>query len=197
MPHPVADLGRFLAGAWKLERTIADSLAAGGGAPRLLRVAGTAEWTPAGPGVLEYAERGVIELPGPGGARSEVRQAYTWRLRGGGAADVHFADGRVFHAVDLTAGRHEGIHHGCSPDTYVGAFEAAGPDALACRWDVKGPAKDYRSETRFTRLPGGGSEADPPAAVSSVPAGRPGAADGPPGPANRTEAGGEPAGGPG
>ena len=64
-------------------------------------------------GVARPAERTLRFLPGPEP----------------GTADVRFADGRPFHGLDLTSGRHV-ADHPCVADLYRGEFTVGGAD----RW---------------------------------------------------------------
>lgn len=141
---PVPDALAYLAGRWQVSRSVRD-LASGaegeftgvtefrgdGEAPGgLLHLeSGTFVWQ----GVARPAERTLRFLPGPGGT-----------------ADVRFADGRPFHDLDLTSGRHV-ADHPCSADLYRGEFTVRDADHWRTVWRVGGPAKDLVLRTDYAR----------------------------------------------
>ncbi|MFE2043949.1 DUF6314 family protein [Streptomyces sp. NPDC059477] len=144
----VTDPLAYLAGRWRVERTVRDlgggdegrftgttvfEALAGGGL--LHREAGTFVWR----GVARPAERTLRFLPGavPG------------------TADVRFADGRPFHDLDLRTGRHI-ADHPCSADLYRGEFTVTDADHWRTLWRVGGPAKDLLLVTGYEREPGDG-----------------------------------------
>ncbi|MEU1574535.1 DUF6314 family protein [Streptomyces collinus] len=145
---PVPDALAYLAGRWRVTRSVRD-LASGaqgeftgttdfraeeteeteetGGL--LHQESGTFVWQ----GVARPAERILRFLPGPGGT-----------------ADVRFADGRPFHDLDLTSGRHL-AGHPCSADLYRGEFTVLDADHWRTVWRVRGPAKDLVLRTGYAR----------------------------------------------
>ncbi|MEV7066210.1 DUF6314 family protein [Streptomyces collinus] len=142
---PVPDALTFLAGRWRVTRSVRD-LASGaegeftgttdfraeeteepGGL--LHHESGTFVWQ----GVARPAERILRFLPGPGGT-----------------ADVRFTDGRPFHDLDLTSGRHV-ADHPCSADLYRGEFTVLDADHWRTVWHVGGPAKDLVLRTGYAR----------------------------------------------
>ncbi|MEU3252172.1 DUF6314 family protein [Streptomyces sp. NPDC006997] len=141
---PVPDALAFLAGRWGVERSVRD-LAAGDegrftgttdfghldGGGLLHHESGTFLWR----GVARPAERTLRFLPGPTP----------------GTADVRFADGRFFHDLDLTTGRHT-ADHPCSADLYRGEFSVRDRDRWRTVWRVRGPAKDLVLSTDYRRL---------------------------------------------
>ncbi|MFF0162757.1 DUF6314 family protein [Streptomyces sp. NPDC005263] len=140
---PVPDLLAYLAGSWRVERSVRD-LAGGdeghfGGTTTFGRLddggllhqeRGTFTWR----GVPRPAERTLLFLPGGSP----------------GAVDVRFADGRPFHDLDLTAGRHV-ADHPCSADLYRGEFTVRDQDHWRTVWRVRGPAKDLVLTTDYAR----------------------------------------------
>jgi hypothetical protein len=143
---PVTDVLAYLAGSWHVERSVRDlaSGAAGAfsgttvfeapadGGPGLLHhESGTFTWE----GAARPAERTLRFLPGDDGA---------------GRADVRFADGRPFHDLDLTSGRHV-ADHPCAADLYRGEFTVYDADHWRTVWRVGGPAKDLVLTTDYTR----------------------------------------------
>ncbi|MEV0224977.1 DUF6314 family protein [Streptomyces sp. NPDC050704] len=142
---PVTDVLAYLAGSWRVERTVRDlvSGAAGsfsgttvfealgeGEAGLLHHESGTFVWE----GVARPAERTLRFLPGDGPGR----------------ADVRFSDGRPFHDLDLTSGRHI-ADHPCAADLYRGEFTVSDADHWRTVWRVGGPAKDLVLTTDYTR----------------------------------------------
>ncbi|PPS76438.1 MULTISPECIES: DUF6314 family protein [Streptomyces] len=142
---PVPDVLAYLAGRWRVSRSVRD-LASGaegeftgttgfredtespdGGL--LHHESGTFVWQ----GVARPAERTLRFLPGPGGT-----------------ADVRFADGRPFHDLDLTSGRHV-ADHPCAADLYRGEFVVRDSDHWRTVWRVRGPAKDLVLRTDYAR----------------------------------------------
>ncbi|MEO0937043.1 MAG: DUF6314 family protein [Pseudomonadota bacterium] len=122
-------------GPWQLARTIAhaDGLTAA--------LTGTATFTPEGRG-LAYAETGALSIAGA--PPFEATQRYTWDERLG----VHFADGRFFHTVPAQGGP---ASHWCDPDQYDGVYDFSDWPRWTLRWQVRGPRKDYTSDTTYWR----------------------------------------------
>ena len=63
---------------------------------------------------------------------------------------MRFADGRPFHDLDLTSGRHV-ADHPCSADLYRGEFTVRDADHWRTVWRVGGPAKDLVLRTDYAR----------------------------------------------
>ena len=141
---PVSDVLAYLSGSWRVRRAVRDlasgdegdfsgttvfgALAEGG----LLHVeSGTFTWQ----GVARPAERTLRFLPGAAP----------------GTADVRFGDGRPFHDLDLTSGRHV-ADHPCSADLYRGEFTVLDADRWRTVWRVGGPAKDLVLSTDYLRM---------------------------------------------
>lgn len=141
---PVSDVLVYLAGSWRVERSVRDlasgdegtfsgvtvfrPLEEGGGL--LHAESGTFTWQ----GVARPTERTLRFLPGPTP----------------GTADVRFADGRPFHELDLTTGRHA-ADHPCAADFYQGEFTVRDADHWRTVWRVGGPAKDLLLTTDYVR----------------------------------------------
>ncbi|MEU2286849.1 DUF6314 family protein [Streptomyces sp. NPDC013178] len=141
---PVPDALAYLAGMWRVERSVRDltsgdagtftgrtgfrPLGEGGGL--LHEESGTFVWQ----GVARPAERTLRFLPGPAP----------------GTAEVRFADGRPFHDLDLTTGRHA-AGHPCAADLYRGEFTVRDADHWRTVWRVGGPAKNLLLTTEYTR----------------------------------------------
>src|SRR3546814_1180132 len=77
-------------------------------------------------------------------------QSYRYVFSTAARAAVHFADGRFFHDLDLTAGAWRCTHL-CDPDRYDGDFSALSPDAWRVVWRVAGPRKDPVLDSRYRR----------------------------------------------
>lgn len=122
-------------GRWQLARSIthADGVTAS--------LTGTATFTRHGPG-LAYVETGALCIGGA--APFEATQRYTWDEHLG----VHFADGRFFHHVPREGGP---AAHWCDPDQYDGVYDFSGWPHWTLSWRVRGPRKDYTSQTSFWR----------------------------------------------
>ncbi|MFF3206842.1 DUF6314 family protein [Streptomyces sp. NPDC002962] len=162
--RPVPDALAYLRGSWRVTRSVRDRASGaegrfdgvtvfsalgrrGGGAGYeegllheggllhedglLHEESGTFVWL----GVPRPAERTLRFLPGPTP----------------GTADVRFADGRPFHDLDLTTGRHI-ADHPCSADLYRGEFTVGDADHWRTVWRVAGPAKDLLLTTDYARV---------------------------------------------
>ncbi|MCX4760710.1 DUF6314 family protein [Streptomyces sp. NBC_01275] len=141
---PVADVLAHLAGSWRVERSVRDLTSGdeggftgvtafrpyGEGDGLLHHESGTFTWR----GVSRPAERTLRFLPGTAP----------------GSADVRFADGRPFHDLDLTTGRHI-TDHPCAADLYRGEFTVRDADRWRTVWRVGGPAKDLLLVTDYAR----------------------------------------------
>jgi hypothetical protein len=144
--YPVADLRAYLAGAWQIRRVLNDKLR---GEPGSFE--GRAIFAPEQDHTLAYREEGCLEL---GGFETLAHQSYLYAFpaphRAPHRAEVRFADGRPFHALDLSDGRWA-AEHLCGRDLYRGRFRAEGAERWSVTWTVAGPRKDQVLESRFTR----------------------------------------------
>ena len=101
-------------------------------------------------GALTYREEGRLSL---GGFETLAHQSYLYAFPAthrAHRAEVRFADGRAFHALDLRDGQWS-AEHVCAADLYRGRFRALAPDRWSVLWTVTGPRKDQVLESRFTR----------------------------------------------
>ena len=139
----VVDLKAFLAGDWRIERTIRDRRHSIDG-----RLHGEARFTSAGE-ALNYVERGTLDF-GCHEGRAEQHYVFDFAV-GYERAQVRFRDGRDFHELDLSSGV-ANVTHSCGLDLYEGRFTAL--DGLQWRsaWKVTGPRKDQDIVTNYTRL---------------------------------------------
>ncbi len=143
--HPVADLRAYLVGAWQIRRTLDDRRKGAQG-----RFEGRATFIPGDENTLTYREEGRLAL---GGFETLAHQSYLYAFPAphrAHRAEVRFADGRPFHALDLSNG-HWSAGHDCAEDLYRGRFRAEGADRWSVLWTVTGPRKDQSLESRFTR----------------------------------------------
>ncbi|MFG2141193.1 DUF6314 family protein [Streptomyces sp. NPDC048650] len=143
VPYPVPDAAAYLAGGWRIERSVADLRSGALGSFR-----GIAHFGPdaAGDGLLHHEEG---ELTWGETVHPASR---TLRLRPlpDGTAEVHFADGRPFHALDLRSGRWIAVHP-CAADRYEGTFTVVAADEWHLAWRVGGPAKDQLLRSVYRR----------------------------------------------
>jgi hypothetical protein len=127
-------------GAWDVERDIADARAGQAG-----RFEGRAVFALVAEG-LRYREEGWLTL---GAAPTVVAtRSYLWRAGGGGALEVRFEDGRLFHVFHPAEARPE-AEHDCPPDRYRAAYDFADWPNWRVEWRVTGPRKDYAMISRF------------------------------------------------
>ena len=125
----------YFEGAWAFERRITHA----DGQEAL--VSGRAVWTRDGDGLV-CEETGEMRIAGA--APMQVARRYRWAegLR------VHFEDGRFFHAVPPEGGE---ASHWCDPDQYDGSYDFSRWPAFSVTWAVRGPRKDYRMVTTYTK----------------------------------------------
>jgi len=129
-----------LSGSWRLTRRIVDHRAAENG-----DLTGICRWSKDGVG-LRQDEAGVMHF---GTAPPmQASRAYLWRAAGASLI-VLFEDGRPFHR--LGPGQLRDRHH-CPPDTYDVVYDFTRWPDWTQIWQVTGPRKDLRIESRFQRL---------------------------------------------
>jgi hypothetical protein len=141
---PVTDVLAYLAGRWRVARTVRDLATGDAG-----RFTGTTGFDPLPGGGLLHREAGTFTWRGV--ARPAER---TLRFLPGavpGTADVRFADGRPFHDLDLTSGRYV-ADHPCAADLYRGEFTVRDAGHWRTVWRVGGPHKDLRLVTEYARV---------------------------------------------
>ena len=85
-----------------------------------------------------------------GGTPIEATQTNGFGVTGPAQAIVTFADGRLFHTLDLATGCAV-VAHDCPPDDYQGRYCVAGPDRWTLTWRIQGPRKNLRITTRYSR----------------------------------------------
>ncbi|MGW1539724.1 DUF6314 family protein [Streptomyces sp. NPDC002309] len=140
---PVPEVLAYLAGRWRVRRSVRDLASGDEG-----HFDGTTEFAPLGGGLL-HEESGTFVWRGV--ARPAGRTLRFLPGAAPGTADVRFADGRPFHDLDLTTGRHV-ADHPCSADLYRGEFTVGDEDRWRSVWRVRGPAKDLVLATDYTRV---------------------------------------------
>ncbi len=106
------------------------------------RFEGTVIFVPEGEG-LRYHEAG--ELIMDGAKPMAATRDYLWR-EGEDGIEVFFEDGRPFHTIGEMAS------HWCDPDQYDVAYDFSHWPDWQATWQVHGPRKDYRMESRFGRI---------------------------------------------
>ncbi|WP_077800733.1 DUF6314 family protein [Streptomyces sp. JHA26] len=141
---PVPDVLAYLAGRWRTERSVRDLASGDAG-----RFEGTTVFETRGDGVLRSHESGAFTWRGV--SRPAERTLRYERDDGApGTVRVRFADGRPFHDLDLTSGRHV-ADHPCAADLYRGEFTVRDRDHWRTVWRVGGPAKDLLLTTEYAR----------------------------------------------
>ena len=138
----VSGLKGFLQGVWWLSRRLDDRRAGQQG-----ELTGSAVFRPDGPNDLHYSEKGRLVI---GGHDGPALQTYRYAFPEPARATVHFTDGRLFHELDLSAGRWDCTHL-CDPDRYDGSFTVLGPDSWRVVWRVAGPRKDLTLDSTYRR----------------------------------------------
>jgi len=99
-----------------------------------------------GSGILRYHEAGELRLGS--GQEMHAERSYVWSEREDGALEVFFEDGRPFHQIIDGASKAE---HWCDPDTYEVTYRFENWPDWSCRWQVRGPRKDYCMTTHYSR----------------------------------------------
>ncbi|MEU3839849.1 DUF6314 family protein [Streptomyces sp. NPDC028635] len=140
---PVPDVLAYLAGTWRAERSVRDLASGDEG-----RFTGTTAFASLDGGGLLHTETGTFVWRGV--ARPAERTLRFLPGQAPGTADVSFADGRPFHGLDLSSGRHI-ADHPCAADLYRGEFTVRDADHWRTVWRVRGPAKDLVLTTDYTR----------------------------------------------
>lgn len=140
-PWPVAQLRPFLTGAWAIRRSVIDSQSGIRGT-----YTGVAEFT-ALKNDLRYRELGELSF---GSYRGVSHRDLLFAFQENGCAEVLFADGRPFHTLDLRSGT-DRVTHLCGSDAYYGCFKAIDSNSLCVDWLIKGPRKNQRLSTCYTR----------------------------------------------
>ena len=134
-----------LAGEWSLRRNIEGQAT----------MSGVASFTPLQTAdMLKYREEGRIRLAD--GKEFDGHREYVFERAPNGFV-VHFAETppRLFHTIaivrdgDTLAGS---ATHLCTPDTYDSSYRFLPDGSFTIRHVVRGPRKDYLSDTVFSRL---------------------------------------------
>ncbi|WP_406328653.1 DUF6314 family protein [Streptomyces sp. NBC_00203] len=144
---PVTDVLAYLAGSWRVERAVRDLASDAEGRFTGTTVFGPLE-DPEDAGLLHH-ESGTFVWQGV--ARPAERTLRFLRGPASGTTLVEFSDGRYFHDLDLSNGRHI-ADHPCSADLYRGEFTVYTEDRWRTVWRVGGPAKDLVLTTDYARV---------------------------------------------
>lgn len=166
------DLFSQLSGTWQMQRKITNFLQ-----PEFAGdIQGSAAFQPRSPTSEEaqseylYSEAGVFDTTL--GAKMDVRRRWIWRVSQEGSVSIHFvkADGEsedyLYHVLAFNDAPSEKwkdailtarADHPCEADFYKSFYEfhvkAGQLDKIVVKHEVKGPAKDYISETWYIRSP--------------------------------------------
>lgn len=127
-------------GTWRLERAIANAMG-----PDAV-FTGQAQFIPEATG-LKLLEVGEMRLEGQPPMRAE--RVYHWQQSADGI-EVFFDDGRFFHRIGPDARAQ--AHHDCAPDVYDVTYDFTHWPTWTAQWQVKGPRKDYRMDSRYSAL---------------------------------------------
>ncbi|MDA8291777.1 MAG: DUF6314 family protein [Actinomycetota bacterium] len=138
VPEPL----EYLAGAWELDRVVADELAGVEG-----RFVGSATFERVGATSLVYREAGELELPG---YRGRATRSYRYVADEGRRVRVEFEDGRDFHDAELLVEGFATVHL-CGGDRYEGRYALVSDRCWTLEWRVTGPATSLRLLSRFDR----------------------------------------------
>ena len=139
-----SEILNYFSGHWQIRRHISDQ-------PEMR---GDAEFraSPGAGGQLHYVER--LSWAGPNGQPIQAQRAYTYRRTDTGLA-IDFADGvnpgALFLAFDFEQASELTSHHLCIADHYDGRFVFHSMDSFELSFQVVGPHKDYRINSRFQR----------------------------------------------
>ncbi|MFJ9412634.1 MULTISPECIES: DUF6314 family protein [unclassified Streptomyces] len=141
--YPVPDTAAYLAGGWRIDRSVYDLESGAEGSFR-----GTAHFRPdaAGAGIL-HVEEGELTW---GGAVHPAGRTLRLTPLPDGTAEISFADGRPFHDLDLRTGRWTAVHP-CAQDRYEGIFTVVAADEWHVEWRVGGPAKTQLLRSVYRR----------------------------------------------
>lgn len=100
-----------------------------------------------GSGGLVQEETGQLRF---GDHRGDATSRYLIDVEQPAKASIRHADGRLFHALDLSSGAADILHH-CGDDIYRGRYRVLGNTQFFVNWRVCGPRKDYASATCYRR----------------------------------------------
>lgn len=132
-----------LEGVWQIERTITP-----GGA-----LVGQAEFKSFSQSQFHYYEQGRLTLE-DGKVLEDVSRSYDYRLEGG-VIKIYYADGvdngKLFQELEFISDSKAFAKHLCGDDLYKSEYEFHLPKSFAIRHEVKGPKKDYISETKYSK----------------------------------------------
>ena len=139
---PPESLEDFFAGSWSYLRILDDRRLGTRGS-----ILGHAGFEAAEAALL-YSERGHLSFAG---SETIATRRYRYSFPEGQRAEVFFADGRPFHAMDLSRGE-DYFTHDCPPDLYQGHCRLLDASSWQLSWRVTGPRKDLRLKTRYRRF---------------------------------------------
>lgn len=171
-PFLPKNLKSYFSGSWDFYRTIEDRTGSSSDKPALSTIRGIATFTPSAPfvdsktgqmvgmvekgSILKYHESGKAEFAGSA-QKVEVRQSYFWIFPQPDLADVYFNYRSLFHSLgppmspNIVSDGWQPLIHPCNLDMYEGRYEIWDPHRYFVEWNVRGPDKDYTSQTVFVR----------------------------------------------
>jgi hypothetical protein len=133
-----------LDGMWKIDRIIKP-----GGV-----MTGQAEFRPVSKTQYHYTERGRLTTEA-GDVIEDVTRAYIYKFEDN-TIQIYYADGpdngALFQTLNFIDESCATAEHLCGQDLYKSEYQFNFPDSFTIKHVVKGPKKDYVSETVFTRL---------------------------------------------
>lgn len=135
-----------ICGDWRLERDLDDRRAG-----VIARFEGVLSMVPEPGGIIATETGAWVDAPwGPlSGRRRDL-----WGMDGAEVV-VRFDHGGEFHRFVPRQTGAADVRHPCGRDLYLGRYEFDLPASWRVTWDVRGPAKEYRTVTRFRKMSDG------------------------------------------
>lgn len=96
--------------------------------------------------ILCYSEKGMVTAPD--GKTLLAERQYYWQQGHNGEIEVLFDDKRYFHAFSAVQTHAD---HLCGEDYYQVDYAFQQWPSWSSIWEVKGPRKDYRMESNYTK----------------------------------------------
>lgn len=117
-------------------------------------MAGQGEFTPTSHDEYKYIEQGTLTLD-HGGVVENVTRVFLYQFKDE-AIQIYYADGpdngKLFQTLTFKNDSEASAEHLCGKDLYKSHYKFEFPESFTITHDVKGPKKDYVSETVFRRL---------------------------------------------
>lgn len=116
-------------------------------------MAGEAKFTPTSNDEYKYTEQGTLTLD-RGDVVENVTRGYLYKFKDD-AIHIYYADGpddgKLFQTLIFKNDSEASAEHLCGEDLYQSLYKFEFPESFTIKHDVKGPKKDYMSETIFKR----------------------------------------------